>query len=367
MQTAVSELVSTGRRALLICPPFFSYHLDIRNALEAEGYATTWWSDRASDTFLYKLAMRLMPRRIAALSTPHFLYKLGTVESGPVKYVLVVKGEALSKRAVDAMRKKWPSATFHLYIWDGSENARNAETIAPCFDSVATFDPEDATRFGWVHRPLFARSVRPAVVTQGFEKTYDWAFVGTLHSDRHRVIDRLRTQNPKLRGFVFGFVPGTLLLIARRLTDWTLWRAPRGSVGTKPMPATDMLAVMSHSRALVDIQHPLQRGLTMRTIETLLNGTKLITTNAHVFDSDLYDPSRVHVISRTHPYVPPQFLLSDFKPVSPETMARYELRGWVREVLSGASKLAQGHARTRVSPCEGRQTPGGGEGGAALD
>lgn len=329
----VSPPLTTSRRALLVCAPFFSYHVDISNALETEGFATTWLSDRASDRFLYKLGMRVTPRFIAALSTQHFLARLGAIEDGPVEHVLVVKGEAVSRRAVATIRRRWPSAKLHLYLWDGSENARNAQSLAPRFDSVATFDPEDARRFGWVHRPLFARSARLAAGAQSSEKTHDWAFIGTLHSDRHRVIDRLRRRNPELRGFVYGFVPGTPLLVARKLTDWTLWRTPHDTVSAKPMSAAEMVEVISRSRAVLDVEHPMQRGLTMRTIETLLSGTKLITTNPHVLASDLYDPSRVHLISRATPYVPQRFLFSAFKPIPTETVARYGLARWVRDVL----------------------------------
>jgi hypothetical protein len=328
----VQQSSPAARRTLLVCPPFFSYHLAIQQAFAEAGGSAVWRSDRASEHFAYKLAMRVLPHQVAKWSTPHFLGQLEELEDGPIDRVLVIKGEAISERVIVAMRKKWRAATLHLYLWDGSENVRNAVEIAPLFDTVATFDPEDARRFGWRHRPLFARSTRSAA-PPWTAKDYDWAFVGTIHSDRHRVIDRIRKQNPELRGFVFGFVPGTPLLLARRMTDSSLWRAPAGTVGTTPLPMSEVLNVMGRARALVDVEHPNQRGLTMRTIETLLNGSKLVTTNPHVQESDLYHPSRVHVISRSEPRIPAEFLSSAFEPVPSDVGARYELSGWLREVL----------------------------------
>lgn len=349
---AVVQSSPAAGRTLLICPPFFSYHLAIQQALADAGGSAVWRSDRASEHFVYKFAMRVLPHQVAKWSTPHFLRQLEDIEDGPIDRVLVVKGEAVSEQVVIAMRKKWRAASLHLYLWDGSENVRNAVEIASLFDSVATFDPEDARRFGWRHRPLFARSRRSAPPSTAAMKEYDWAFVGTIHSDRHRVIDRLRRQNPELRGFVFGFVPGKPLLLARRMTDSSLWRAPAGTVGTTPLAMSEVLAVMARARALIDVEHPKQRGLTMRTIETLLNGTKLVTTNRHVQESDLYHPSRVHVISRSEPRIPAEFLSSPFEPIPTELTERYELAGWLREVLAQdvpASSTAPGAVPARIA------------------
>ncbi len=84
---------------------------------------------------------------------------------------------------------------------------------------------------------------------------------------------------------------------------------------------------------MLDVEHPRQRGLTMRTIETLLSGRKLITTNRHIVDSDLFDPSRVHVISREHPQVPQAFFEMPFAPVPEAVRSRYTLRRWIVDLI----------------------------------
>lgn len=316
-------------RLLLICPPFFSYHLAIRAALEQQGWSVTWWSDRASESFGYKLAVRLLPRAAGMLSTRHYLAKLA--RSTAFDRVLIVKGEALSPDFVHALRDHSPAAPIHLYSWDAVENVRNAARIAPLIDTVATFDPIDAQRLGWTYLPLFASN--PAPLPTCVDPQYDWVFVGTLHSDRHRVLHRLRRANPGLRAYVRAFVPGTPLLLARRLTDWTLLSAPQGTLCTVPMSPSALRDVVSRSRAVVDIEHPRQRGLTMRSIETLLGGKKLITTNRHIEKSDLYHPSRVHVVDRRHPIVPPEFFASPFEPIPAAIAARFRLGEWLRELL----------------------------------
>jgi hypothetical protein len=341
------------RRALLVCPPFFSYHHAIGDALRERGYEVTWWSDRAGEGFAYKLAMRLAPRVVGGWSTGHFLRKLEALPPFEVDDVLVVKGEALSRRAVRAIAERWPAAALHLYLWDGIENVPNARALAPLFESVATFDPVDAKRFGWRYRPLFSRIGLSPPDTRS-DQQVDWAFVGTLHSDRHRVLQRIRRCNPELRGVILGFVPGFAMMVGRRLTDWTLTFAPRATIRTRAIQKSEVLAVTGDARAIVDVEHPRQRGLTMRTIETLLMGKKLITTNRFAVESDLYHPSRIHVISRERPEIPREFFESPFEPIPGAVAARYLLSGWLADLLQDDRAAALGAGPARAARVQAR-------------
>jgi hypothetical protein len=71
----------------------------------------------------------------------------------------------------------------------------------------------------------------------------------------------------------------------------------------------------------------------MRTIETLLAGKKLITTNQSILDSDLYHKSRVLIIDRNDPIIDPDFLTSPFKAVPDSIRQNYSCTGWLCELL----------------------------------
>ncbi len=319
-------------QALLVCPALFSYHQSIKAEFESLGYATTWWNDRASNDTFHKAGLRLLPDLVARRSTATFLRQLNRLDAQAISRVLVVKGEGMSDEVIKALRARLPNAHLSLYFWDSVENTPRARAIAPLFDDVATFDPVDAQALGWTYRPLFARNESIAPPLAEADLRYDWCFIGTLHSDRYRVIERLRRSAPQRKAFFFGFAPSRLLLAARYLRDPSLRKASAGSVSHHAMPVAQVVAAVGASRAMLDVEHPRQRGLTMRTIETLLSGRKLITTNRYIADSDLFDPSRVHVIDRHAPQVPDGFYSSPFKPIDDKTCARYSLRHWVTEV-----------------------------------
>ena len=310
-----------------------SYHVSISETLRAMGYGVTWWDERASSATWYKLALRLVPGATVRWSERAFRNQLQRLDVPSITHVLVVKGEGLSQRLAFEIRKTLAAASMGLYLWDSAENVRGVAIILPAFDSVATFDPLDAKTFGWSYRPLFARDMS-ANRDAPMSAQYDWCFIGTIHSDRHRVIHRLRRRGgPQVRSFVFAFFQSPLILLARMLTDWTLWQAPRGTLSTRPMPAADVAQIVRRSRAVLDIEHPRQRGFTMRTIETLLAGKKLVTTNEHIVGSDLYHPSRAHVISRRTPEIPAGFVERPCDAVADDLRHRYSCEGWAAELL----------------------------------
>ena len=110
------------------------------------------------------------------------------------------------------------------------------------------------------------------------------------------------------------------------------------------MAATEISKVIIGSRAVLDIEHPLQRGLTMRTIETIMMGKKLITTNKHILTSDLYNPSRVCVIDREYPEIPTTFFDEPYLGISDYLKRYYSCKGWAEELL----KLQDDSKRVRL-------------------
>lgn len=319
---------------LLVSPLTFSYHLSISETLRSMGYAVTWWDERASSATWYKLALRLFPSMTVRWSERSFLKRLHQLDPTSITHVLVIKGEGLSRRVALQMRETLASASMGLYLWDGVENVKGVSNILPAFDSVATFDPVDATTFGWTYRPLFGRNIS-ANHDLSVPVAFDWCFIGTIHSDRHRVIHRLRQRyGQQARSFVFGYFQSPLMLFMRRLLDWTLWLAPKGTLSTQPMAAAEVARHVKRSRTVLDVEHPRQRGFTMRTIETLLVEKKLVTTNKYILTSNLYDPSRVCVIDRSAPEIPADFLDQPYLAVPDVLRNYYSCEGWVSELLA---------------------------------
>jgi len=320
-------------RVLLVAPLTFHYHVSICDALREIGFDPTWWNDKAGTSTVYKLALRLLPRCTRFITEKHFINQIDRMPADSVDHVLLIKAEGLNARVVRHLRQRHPSATLGLHLWDAMENVKGIRGLVPLADAVSTFDPVDARENGWHYRPLFARNVALSGAEQA-PKVFDWCFIGTIHSDRHRVISRLRRVSGGVaRSFVFAYFQSPIVLRVRKLFDWTLWSAPSDTLSTKPMAAADVARIIARSRAVLDVEHPRQRGLTMRTIETLLAGNKLLTTNHHLLDCDLYDASRAQIIERIAPRIDHVFLDQPVKPIPQALRDRYSCETWVKELI----------------------------------
>lgn len=317
-------------RVLVICPRFFDYQTRIARILQQLGHDTVVLDDRPLNQSVYKIALRLAPRITAALTRGAMVRHLSQVKDQHFDHVLVVKGEAVTPKVLSFLRGRFPNARFSLYLWDAVRNNGNSKAAAALYDAVATFDPADARTYGWNYRPLFAAVPPP---DEPAPKVYDWSFVGTLHSDRLAVLARLQVALEARPFFLFGYYASPMLAALGKLKRRLAGLASFGTVSTQPLDPATVRDVIRQSKTIADIEHPRQVGLTIRTIETLLAGRKLITTNATVRQSALYDPTRVCVIDRQRPQIPSSFFESAFEPLPAAVRHGYSEECWARQVL----------------------------------
>jgi hypothetical protein len=321
-----------GKRVLLVAPRFFGYEREIRGEIERRGAVVDWLPDRPFDTPLMTALTRHKPQWV--LPSVDRLYERQLLQMGATHYdtILVVNGQTLSHKMLSTLRTSFPTAKVVLYMWDSIENRRGVVDNLPLFDTTFSFDPVSARNHGMRQRPLF--------FSKGFEQPpsddfdYHLSFVGTAHTDRYAVVSRLRRSLlPELRGYWYLYLQAPWVYHAYRVSNPAMRQARRDEFQFVPLNKTTLQSVFSRSLAVVDIEHPRQRGLTMRTFETMGSHKKLITTNAQVRDYDFFNKDNICVVDRAAPHIPSAFLESPFVPISPELYRRYSIEGWVDEVL----------------------------------
>lgn len=324
------------RRLLILSPRFFGYHEAMLEAASRIGISADWIDVRASKKVVYKVALKVAPA-LTRQATQHTLEAaLAQVEwSRPPTDILIIKGDGLTAATLKKLRGRAPAARVTLYMWDGVDNVPGVMKIAAEVDRRVTFDPIDAEALGWEFLPLFVRQASrgPDPDTGIF---WDWSFVGSIHSDRHRILSKLAAAHSEARFRVHAYVPNTFVRAAYAIRDPGLLLPGPVPVTRSVLSATEVQEIGAQSRAIVDIQHPRQTGLTMRTIETLLAGNKLITTNQTLKMYDLYHPSRVAVIDRDYPRLDQEFLQMPFAPIPAEIVQSYHIDTWLARLLSEA-------------------------------
>jgi hypothetical protein len=332
----VNYMIESDTRTdlLLIGGGFFGYAREISRALSLRGRAVEWFEDRPGLDTVTKSLLRIAPSLVAAKSDAYFEGIIERMRHKPIRDVLVIKGEALSPKSIERLRLALPRARFTLYFWDSYRNMpTNSSKKVSLFDKSFTFDPKDAqidSRLNY--RPLFFvddYSSLPQV-----EPDIDLLFFGSMHSDRYAILRRLSQALPAgVRLETILYFPSRLIYAVRRVCDPHFWRAKSREFIFQPLEKTDIQRLISRSRAVVDIERSVQCGFTMRTIEMLGAGKKLLTTNPKVADADFFDPHNISIIDRRRPIVTSKFLDGAYRPPSAAVLNRYSLSGWLDEVL----------------------------------
>lgn len=323
-----------SKDVLFISSSFFGYAAEIVRVLESHGRQVLWVEDRPATDTKTKIAARLAPWLLQAKSERYFDSVIEQARSHPIRDVFIIKGESLSPAAIQRMRTAFPQARFTLYFWDSYRNMpANSPDKVGCVDRAFSFDPIDVKADPRLeYRPLFFldeyASLPPAAGGD-----LDLLFIGTVHTDRYAVIRRIARALPAgLRFETRLYFPSQWIYRARRLFDPAFWQSQRAEFIFKPLGKAQVMALIARARAVVDIERPVQAGYTMRTLEMLGAGRKLITTNPRVTEADFYDPQNIVVINRKKPVIPADFFTTPYRPVAAELLARYSLTGWLKEL-----------------------------------
>lgn len=327
-------------RVLLIAPRFFGYEYEIAAELNRSGHEVDLLPDRPFNSPFVKAVLRIRPELGGHRACErYFAQRMEELGRNDYSTILVIQGEGVTSNTLMNLRKAYPQARLVFYTWDSIENKPFSKRNLSFYDRCSTFDPVDAKKYGMCFRPLF--------YSNGFDHpedtayTYDLSFIGTVHSDRFKIVHTLLSQlPPDTRTFVYLYLQAPWMFDLRRIFTNTVDGAKRKDFRFIPLSKDLVQDTFFRSRTVLDIEHANQRGATMRTMEALGSKRKMVTTNATLRDYDFYNPVNIQIIDRKAPHLDQEFLLTPYQALHEEIRQKYSIRKWIQEVLdSGDSKV----------------------------
>jgi hypothetical protein len=333
-RVSAPAVVAGGADVLLIGGSFFGYAKEIIAQLERRGRKVLWFDDRPGTDPLTKGLLRVAPSLVASRTRKLEDQIIEQSRSEPIRDVLVIKGEALTPEGIARLRSALPEARFTLYFWDSYLNMpANSPEKVPHFDVAFTFDPVDARNDSRLrYRPLFF--IEQFGRVPRVDADIDLLFVGTDHSDRLAVLRRVAAALPAGLNFVqILYSRSRLLHSLSRICIPRRWKRGGETFTFEPLTRDEIVDLLARARVVLDIERTVQRGFTMRTIELLGAGKKILTTNPHIVEADFFSPRNIAVIDRQRPMFPPDFMRSSYEPPDSRVTQRYALSAWLDEVL----------------------------------
>jgi len=326
-----------GKRILYLGPPFFGYEADIQKTLVAKGARVDFFNERVFVSSLGKILVRLGIRFLINNAIKnHYSYILTCASKQPYDFLFVVSPETMTPGFVSAIKKINPHIKTVLYMWDSIKNKNNSDHLLPLFDKTLTFDPSDRLLFPDVKfLPLFFVAEFSNDAKPISNPTHSVSFIGTVHSDRYKLVTSIVNQFKGAKGvpYTFFYCPSKFLYVLKKIFTKEFHGIKISDVSFKSLSKTEVFNVFSSSNIVIDIEHPSQKGLTMRTIEMLASGRKLVTTNSEVINYDFYNKLNICVVDRHNPTVPKAFIEFEYTPVDPVIVSKYSLSSWLDNIF----------------------------------
>lgn len=317
------------KKMLFIAPAFFGYWRKIKDELESRELEVFYINQSLTTQGIVKRYIDRYGNDIIR-SKMNFNYYAKKMKNIPddIDFVFVIKGDSLNESILRIMKTKYRNAFFVMYQWDSTENSPNMVEIANYFDKIYTFDRSDAKKYNWEYRPLFYDKND----CQSTEKDFDISFICTLKFKRgeiYKELKRLALKN-RLQFFSYLYVDFRTYLKRRILNkDINYISIPLKEIKFKSMTLEDTAKVYDRSKIVVDYTTSSQSGLSMRTIECVGHGCKIITNNANVKSEKFYCSDNVYVYNDNNLEISSTFLNSPYKKLDDGILDYYSLRGWI--------------------------------------
>ncbi len=327
------------KKVLFIAPSFFGYEKDIAEELSELGAEVDYFDERPFTSSIAKILNRLNFKFFIKNNIERYFNKI-LKESVKKQYdfIFVISPETLETDFVNKVKATNDNMISILYMWDSFDNKSNAKDMSACFDKVYSFDPMD--RIDGVNinfLPLFYNgdftynSTDPVIDTQ-----YSVSFIGTVHSDRVKLAKMVikQFQDKGFDTFSFFYCPSKLLFILKKIFTKEFDFISYAEVSFKSMSKKQIRNVFLKSNAVIDIQHPDQSGLTMRSVEMLGLNKKLITTNTGIKEYDFFDSNNIAIIDRQYPVIHEDFIMSTYIAPKESLVLQYSLESWLKTLFT---------------------------------
>jgi len=323
----MTEKLTYRKSILFVAPRFYNFENNLKEEMEHQNYNV--------DLISYSYGSHRLPwkkeklrRKIAAESSS----VIQLININHYDILFVIKGELLDKEIINSFKNKNPSAITIIYLWDSLDNVPFDIDYVNCFDFKYSFDQVECNNYrnhNLQHKPLFYTN--DFEMSNNSQLKYDFSMVGGMQDKRIKVLKQFVKLLPeykykiRLRTEITLNIPFNIIKFGIcTYFNYALY---------KNLDRKAVAALLNASKAILDFTGSRQSGLSIRTIETLAAGRKLITTNPEVKKYDFYNANNIYVLEDLEPKKIKEFMERKFEPVNKNTIIKYSIENFVSTIL----------------------------------
>lgn len=205
---------------------------------------------------------------------------------------------------------------LHVWTWNPIEHSYSIKYNKLKRKNIQfyTFDEHDAktyhmTKLPQVFRPLNRYSTIPSL---------DYIFIGQ-DKNRVRLLDKLTCH---LENYGYN---GQVKIIGTSSVTPT---SKIIKINCPPISYSEMIEYERSAKVIIDIVQPGQTGATLRVMEAIFLGKKIITNNKSLINEKWYHPSNVFILDDNYNLLP-SFIKAEYQPITPSLFQHHDVSRWI--------------------------------------
>lgn len=234
--------------------------------------------------------------------------------------IVVLMGSLLYEPFIKQLRKLYPF-TIIKYCYPNivKDNASLRPDILRKYNiELYSWDPEDCRKFNLCK---LKSCYENGIFELDKDFKYDLCFIGA-DKGRYRMIKEINeyAESKKLRTYIHVTPTYNFLRFLH-------------SYYKKTISYTEYLSVVSKSKCIIDFVREGQSGTTMRTMEAIFSGQKLISNNVFLKQMDFYHPNNIFILTDNNINEIEDFLNKEVVPIQREILATYTFDYWYKALI----------------------------------
>jgi hypothetical protein len=301
---------------LLIAPPYFNYEKYILSALK-ERYKKVIFAYKMyimEWVPLHNKLYKIFPSITQKMIENYNQLLIDIVLSEQIDRILIIRGDNLLPMFFEKIKCKRSSIEIIHYQWDSLSINPFGLMIRNYADRNYSFDIVDCDTYPeFSYLPLFYTwpdadkiNLSPDAVTQDI----DLLFLGSSHSNRVAIVSRVE-QDMEKNGIRFlGYIYSSLkeILYSVFMFKSIMFK----NVHIKKVSRKDYYRLLCRSKVVLDIPWSKQAGATIRTIEALSLGRKVVSTNTMLKREAFFSEKNIQIWDPNTPLDISKLLISEF-------------------------------------------------------
>lgn len=279
-------------KLLLISPgSFYSYSKMISQELEIRNFEVTSIDDMIP-VFPINKILRKLNLSLLQWATHKFIVSKISEDKNQYKVIFILNGQGVSLKTINFLKYKYPKAKMIGYCWDSLINNKTPLEWYHVLDNFGLFDPCDGQKYQIKNVPLFS-SV--SLNSNETIKEFDFSFIGTIHSDRIKLIYNAVKNAQNCKYFIYFYERSIFTVMKNFLRNPKYYIKLRKFIFLTPLPYTQFTRVLSSSYYTLDVSHERQNGITIRCFEANALKTGIITNNKFVLSNTCFNKNNAKV------------------------------------------------------------------------